>query len=414
MEPRKSFVRTPFTWLAYGMLAYCVYFQALTGLLMPFLRVKLNLNYSLGALHISAFAVGAILLGSIGHRLLLICGRNRFFWGGGGAIALGSLGLTLGTFMSMTIMSTFVMGLGASCALIALQAGLSDQHGEQRTIALAEANIAASITATLAPFVVSFFVQLELGWQYASLVVVVLFILIYMKYGHVTVPTPLHQPEPTAQHHASLPSSYWLCWLLIFIGIASEWCMVAWSNDFLVQTIGLNATHAATMISIFFLAMLIGRIACGCLVRFCVNSHLLFATAILSLAGFMAFWLSSITVLSLAGLFLTGLGIANFFPLAMAIALDIAPDQIERVNARVVQGVGLAILTMPLAMGWTADLLSIQKAYVVVAIMLACSIGLAYKVNDVRKIEATDRPSIARLKRHMHSRIRPPHPGIGT
>ena len=61
--------------------------------------------------------------------------------------------------------------------------------------------------------------------------------------------------------------------------------MVAWSNDFLVQTIGLDATFAAIMISIFFLAMLLGRIACGSLVRFCVNAHLLFANRRCGLRG---------------------------------------------------------------------------------------------------------------------------------
>ena len=199
MEPGKPFTRTRFTWLAYGMLAYCVYFQALIGLLMPFLRIKLNLTYSLGALHISAFAVGAILLGTIGQCLLRYGGRTLFFWGGGFAVAIGSLGLTLGRFMGLTIASTFVMGLGASCALIALQSGLSDQHGEQRTIALAEANIAASITATSAPFVVSFFVHAALGWQYTSLVAVAGFTLIYLKYGRVS----RSRLSPAASRHGS-------------------------------------------------------------------------------------------------------------------------------------------------------------------------------------------------------------------
>lgn len=106
------FLRVRFTWLAYVMLAFYSYMQVLVRVLVPFLRAELHLSYRMGALHISAFALGALCL-------------------------------TLGSSASMTIASTGLMGFWGSLLLMMLQAGLSDLHGEQRAVAMTEANIAA-------------------------------------------------------------------------------------------------------------------------------------------------------------------------------------------------------------------------------------------------------------------------------
>ena len=65
----KPFVRNDFTWLAYVMLAYFAYLQASFGPLMPFLRAELHLSYTIGSLHVSAFALGMVLAGLLGDRL---------------------------------------------------------------------------------------------------------------------------------------------------------------------------------------------------------------------------------------------------------------------------------------------------------------------------------------------------------
>ncbi|MEP7291141.1 MAG: hypothetical protein ABI835_05130 [Chloroflexota bacterium] len=81
-----TFIRDRFTWLAYLMLAYYAYMISALGPLMPFLRVELNLSYSVAALHLSAFAVGMILAGLTADRAV------RRAWGGGSCCgAVGSV-----------------------------------------------------------------------------------------------------------------------------------------------------------------------------------------------------------------------------------------------------------------------------------------------------------------------------------
>jgi len=77
--PATSFTRDRFTWLAYGMLAYFAYMQAALGPLMPFLRDELHLSYTVSGLHLSAFALGMVLAGSLGDHLVQWWGRKVVF-----------------------------------------------------------------------------------------------------------------------------------------------------------------------------------------------------------------------------------------------------------------------------------------------------------------------------------------------
>ena len=57
----------------------------------------------------------------------------------------GAIGLTAGRIAAVTVGSVLVMGVGGGLLLVTIQAALADHHGERRAVALAEANVAASI-----------------------------------------------------------------------------------------------------------------------------------------------------------------------------------------------------------------------------------------------------------------------------
>jgi fucose permease len=60
-------------------------------------------------------------------------------------LGAGVIGLTAGRFAEVTVGSVLVMGIGGGLVLVTVQAVLADHHGELRTVALAEENVAASI-----------------------------------------------------------------------------------------------------------------------------------------------------------------------------------------------------------------------------------------------------------------------------
>ena len=72
---RGGFARDPATWMAYGLVGYFAFMETILGPIMPFLRRELDLGYTTASLHFSAFALGAVLLGFFGDRVVGRWGR---------------------------------------------------------------------------------------------------------------------------------------------------------------------------------------------------------------------------------------------------------------------------------------------------------------------------------------------------
>ncbi len=79
---RGAFVRDPITWTAYGLVGYFAFTRTVLGPIMPFLREEQGLGYAAASLHFSGFALGGVLVGLLGDRVLGRWGRREALWGG--------------------------------------------------------------------------------------------------------------------------------------------------------------------------------------------------------------------------------------------------------------------------------------------------------------------------------------------
>jgi MFS family permease len=359
---RATFKRDHLTWLSYAMLAYYAYLQAALGPLMPFLRAELDLNYTLAGLHLSAFALGMALAGLMGDRAAARFGRHAVYWGGGAGMGLGALLLAAGQTPLLTIASAFVMGFVGSFLLVMIQAVLADHHGEQRSIPLTEANVAAVGAAGLAPILVGAGEQIGVGWRAALLIVAALWLVAFIISRRTAFPTGA-APTRTQTTRARLPRIFWLYWGIAGLSVAVEWSLIFWGADFLEKVVGLERVAASTLMSVFFGAMFIGRFIGSRLARlYNVRALLLAAIGMLAL-GFPLLWLAEITALNLIGLFLAGLGVANFYPLTLAAAMETAPGMENISGSRISLASGLAILIAPQILGSAADQIGIFNAF---------------------------------------------------
>jgi fucose permease len=87
-------------------------------------------------------------------------------------------------------------------------------------------------------------------------------------------------------------------------------------------------------------------------------------------AGFALYWTTGNAVLGLAGLFLTGLGVASLYPLILSLAIGAVGNDTVQASARATLASGTAVLALPLALGRLADIVGIRAAYEVVAVLL--------------------------------------------
>lgn len=370
------FIRDRLTWLAYAMLAYLAFSQSILGPLMPFLRSELRLNFTFGGLLPATLATGLILSGLIGDRLARRGSRHLIFWSGAIALAASVSLLGLSQRFELALLAVLGMGFGSSLTQVMLQAILADHHGARRAIAFTESNVAASLSTTLTPLVIGSLQVTGIGWRTVPVPVIILLGLLTLTFYRQSIPEANPASNRTVEEKGRLPISFWLFWIVIFFVVAAEMSVAVWATDFLNSVAGLNPKDAVLGFSAFPAAMLIGRIAGSRLTRRWPSLSLLLIALAITLVGFPLFWLAPLPALNILGLFITGLGIANLYPLTLSIAIGLAADQSNKASARVSLGVGAALLAAPLLLGWLADRLSLQHAYglVIVLILAACLI----------------------------------------
>jgi fucose permease len=146
--------------------------------------------------------------------------------------------------------------------------------------------------------------------------------------------------------------------------------MIFWSADYLENVLGMLKANAAQSVSLFLAAMIVGRMAGSRLVqRFSTRSVVMISILIASI-GFLLFWRTESVYPGLIGLFLTGLGVANLYPLILSMTIGAANGNTVQASARTTLASGTAILALPLALGRLADAVGIRSAYGVVLLLL--------------------------------------------
>lgn len=374
-SPASTVQRTRFTWMAYLLLGYYAFVQSILGPVVPFLQSDLKLNYTQAGFHLSLFAIGIIIAGATSGRITARFGRRIPFWGGVCAMVLGSLLMGFAQSLWVTLPAIMLMGTVGSYLLTAIQSALADQFGRWRAVALTEANIVASIFTTCAPLMISLGSQVG-TWR------VIFFVcavggLIALLLGY-----RISFPEQQTAYRSSksmppFPRLFQLLRLMIFVGVSVEWSVIFWSPSFLVKEAGFAPENASAVMSLFFGSMIVGRIVGSRLTRRFTARQLLVGAVMILLIGFPLLWLVNHDAVRIIGLAISGLGIANLYPMGLSAATDAMPYDPDRASARSIQAAGLAILIVPQALGTLADQIGIYSAFGITLILILLQFVLA-------------------------------------
>jgi fucose permease len=370
-----SFTRTRLTWLLYFSMVMFGYCLNGLGPVTPFLKDELQLSYTVSSLHFSAFALGMILSGLGGHRVIQRLGRQRVLWAGFLGLALGAVGMALGRTPFVTIASAFVMGGLGSLLLSIVSSALSDQYGPQRAVALAEANVMAALGSIVPPLLVGWFAQTVLGWRVALWFAAAVALTLRLSLGKVSIPEekPEQQTDPNGQR---LPLLFWAYWAGVVLAIAIEFCLVSWSVDFVEKSLGLARADATQAFSLFLVGMITGRLAASRLVQRLPVNAVILGSLLVTALGFGLYWTGATAWVGLAGLLLCGLGIAPLNPLAVSLAMGAANGNTNAASVRTSLATGLAIFSLPLTLGRLADTVGIHSAYILVPLLILVMAGL--------------------------------------
>ena len=365
-----AFHRDGFTWLSYSLLAFYAYFLNVLGPITPFLKEELRLSYTISCFHFTAFAVGILLIVLGGLWLIQRMGRWRSLWIGAFGMSLSAFLLVAGRSPILTIGACFLMGLIGSLILAIVPAALAEGHGELRAVALSEANMLSSLIASAAPLMVGWFARLTGNWRLALATVAFTPILLFLILRRETSSANTSTVENVKAPNRSLPTLFWIYWIAIVLAVSVEFCMIFWSADYFEKVLGMLKANAAQVVSVFLAAMIVGRLMGSRLVQRFATRGVVMASILMASIGFLIFWRTQNVLIGLIGLFLTGLGVANLYPLILSLTIGAANGNTIQASARATLASGTAILLLPLVLGRLADAVGIRLAYGVVLVLL--------------------------------------------
>ncbi len=158
-----------------------------------------------------------------------------------------------------------------------------------------------------------------------------------------------------------------------------EGALADWSALHLADDLGAGPALAAAGYSVFALAMTAGRLSGTAMLERLGQSRALVAGGLTACAGMLLGALAPTVWLVLTGFVITGLGLANLFPIAIARAGVLAGP--SGVAAASTLGYG-GMLLGPVAIGFLAEWFSLTAALTTVALLAAVAAAVAWVVRD--------------------------------
>lgn len=370
-QPARPFHRDGPTLLGYAALGAYAFWLYAFGPVLALLRSELHFSYTVLGAYSALWSAGAGLAGAgfaaAGRRLP----RAVLLWGSAGCAVVGAGLFAGGRTVVVTMLGAVLLGFAGTTMLTCIQAVLSDGHGVHRDRALTEANVGAAVCAVSAPLVLGMVQATPAGWRAGMALPALALAVLYLRYRHLPLPTA---PTGTSTgDRRRLPFAAWLLAVLVAVGIAVEFCVVYFGAE-LLRDAGLRTAQATTAMSVFYLGILGGRLGGAVLTRRAGRAtRLLWASMAVLTAGALLFWLVDVPAPAIVGLFLFGVGVANLYPLSLALTLAAAPGLGDVANARIQLLGGILVVVAPYLLGTLADHVGLRAAFTVEPVLIAVS-----------------------------------------
>lgn len=388
--------RDRLTWVAYALLGWFAFLQTAPGVVLVHLREEFHMDFTTSGVHVAGFAAGSMVAGSVAARLERRFGRGRLLWSGAAVLAVGTVALTAGRVPAVTGAAVVIMGLGGGLVLTTLQATLADHQPERATVALAEANVVASVGFVVLVGGVALASAFGGGWRLTLLLGVAAGLVIWVRNRSLPIDGTM---PPAASGTSSMPRIFLVALAVLFCSVGAEWCVVSWGATYVDVSTTAPANVAVLVMGGYFGGVLVGRTIMSRLALVHTPVRLLAGSLAFAFVGFAILRLAATPPPAVLGLFLLGLGVGNLYPMGVALAVSLAPGLAGRASALVVAVTATAAFVAPFTVGLLADATGLSNAMLIVPVMLA---GVALTLLTLT----------LRAARVGHADPAPSHPGV--
>jgi len=243
----------------------------------------------------------------------------------------------------------------------------------KQAIAMSKLEVTFGIGALAMPFIASFLIAEGL-WRYSFVILgagALLTAATWMKLTFGELETLLTVKSSGDRDRGGPRPSYGkrglpflvACAAFFFLYGGSEVSVVNFFPSLFMEQWSIDSALAASTVTTFWLAMVIGRVFCGVLAEKLGYFRFLGISTALSVLVLLAFPFSSQAWGGFTLSFLLGLFMAGMFAIALIFANQALPGMTEQTTSILMALNGLGGSLLPLAVGWTMDAFPVKAAF---------------------------------------------------
>ncbi len=327
-----------------------------------------------------AFAVlGAVAGGTLARRW----GLQRLLWLTAAVSGLSQLALA-GSFWVAPLLAFPIILLGT--ALLGLSFGLSGaplnsyppqffpRHAPTAVVAL---HTLIGLGLMVGPLLATGFGQAGL-WIGFPLLLLAVSAMLTLTAAAVRLPDAGSQPQDQVSANPPLTSgAFWMFAAIAVLYAFAEGAFGNWAVIYLSEAKQLPAAVAALALSVFWGAMVAGRLLVAVLVTWIAPLVIWLALPVLMAAVFLLLPAANTPTLGLGLFALAGLACSAFFPLTITLASAHFPDQVAWVSSMLIAALMVGVGLGSFVIGPLRQWLSLEQIYQLSTLYPVLAIGLA-------------------------------------
>ena len=364
-EPQPQSGNNSWTLLVQACFVINGFAAVLGGTLLPEVMSSFDLTPLWGGLFISVPAIGIIVAGLVGRLFSNRIGPKR-------TLGLGLLGLSLsltaiGFASNIMVLLLSAAGFGLVNGLIEMTGNsiIAEIHRDRAARELNRLHFFFGVGAFSGPLVVAFLFVDGVAWEayYWGVAILSGVLLTYLARQPFNIRTGSgHQPE----FGKILSLLRRLSVIQVFVGtillLGTEQCITGWITTYLRIEKLMPAEMASLGLSIFWLAMLAGRLLNSHLPATLSDSGIIMTEALAGTAALLLVLILHDWGASLVGLGLIGLSMAGLYPSLFAYGSARNAENVNLISGVFIAGVGIGKLVGPQLVGFIANETSISTA----------------------------------------------------
>ena len=339
----------------------------LLGAILPSLRERSGISLAESGGLFVALSSGLVVASLLAGFLLDSVGKKKVLCSAVALVIVSLVAFETTNALGALLLIAFLLGAGGSALVTAAHALIADLNPEHRSGALNLLDFFFGVGAFVTPFLL---VPLQksggIGSVLFALAALAGVVLAYLL--SVTMPAPARTRDLSFADRASILGSlqFWVPATLLFLYVGTEQSVWDWQVTYFMKQLSMDNIEAARVLSIFPIAIMLGRLLTNVLLRRVAPQPLLVASAVGAALCFGLILTTHDARAASMALFVAGLFMASVFPTTLGILSGRFPETSGTALGLAITGGWLGSVAISPSFGFVAHRSDFGTAYLVV------------------------------------------------